>query len=56
MTSFYLPKELSDYVDEHGGRDFLAQLIRKEMAVPAPQPDPRTIRMPGDYLGDPRFR
>ena len=34
MTTYYLPRELSDYVDEQGGRDFLAGLVEKSREVP----------------------
>ena len=35
MTNYYLSAQLSRYVDEQGGRDFLAALVEKEMATPS---------------------
>ena len=34
MTTYYLNRELSDYVDEQGGRDFLAGLVEKSRQMP----------------------
>lgn len=31
MSQYYLPAKLSKYVDERGGRDFLASLVEAHM-------------------------
>ncbi len=32
MSSYYLPKKLSDYLDRKGGRSYLAKLVERDMA------------------------